>query len=90
MLVARYILENITEGVSWIYDTPSLLGKFYLTLMPLPFNTSPLISSVLQRYRSYPIAVISQYLGGVMTLPLGDINPNQPASASYFLQLAVF
>ena len=36
------------------------------------------------------MAVISQYLGGVIILPLGDIKPYQPNSASYFLQLAVF
>ena len=36
------------------------------------------------------MAVMSLYLGGVMTLPFGDIKPYQPTSASYFLQLAVF
>ena len=52
-------------------------GKGYLTLTPLPFKISPM-------------AVISQYLGGVKILPPGDIKPNQSLSASYFLQLAVF
>lgn len=36
------------------------------------------------------MAVISQYLGGVMTFPLGDINPYQPSSASYFCNLQSF
>ena len=63
---------------------PIYCDKFYLTLKPLQFRTSPLISSVLHKYKSQPMAVISQYLGGVMTFPLGDINPYQPSSASYF------
>lgn len=36
------------------------------------------------------MAVISQYLGGVMTFPLRDINPYQPSSASYFCNLQSF
>lgn len=33
MLVARYILEIKTEGVPWIYDTPSITGiRFILPL----------------------------------------------------------
>lgn len=36
------------------------------------------------------MAVISQYLGGVMTFPLSDINPYQPSSASYFCNLQSF